>query len=83
MTLTRQDGTTLPFGAVVTIDGKQGQKSGSVGVVGDKGEVYMSGLTENGRLKVQWGKKSQCYADYRLPEEKGPAGIFLTRAVCM
>ncbi len=83
MTLTRQDGATLPFGAVVTVDGKLGQKSGSVGVVGDNGEVYMSGLAKAGRLKAQWGEKSQCYADYRLPEEKGPAGIFLTRAVCM
>ncbi|EGM4553200.1 fimbria/pilus outer membrane usher protein [Escherichia coli] len=83
LTLTRKDGTPLPFGAVVTVDGKQGQKSGSAGVVGDKGEVYMSGLSERGKLKVVWGENSQCHADYRLPEEKGPAGVYLTRTVCM
>lgn len=66
----------------MTVDGKQGQ-IGSAGVVGDKGEVYMSGLSERGKLKVVWGENSQCHADYRLPEEKGPAGVYLTRTVCM
>lgn len=83
LTLMHKDGTFLPFGSVVTIDGKQGQKSGSVGVVGDQGEVYMSGLSESGKLKVVWGENRQCYADYHLPEEKGPAGVFLARSVCM
>ena len=83
VTLTRGDGTPLPFGAVVTVDGESGRTSGAAGVVGDNGEVYMSGLSETGKLKAQWGQSSQCYADYRLPEEKGPAGIFLTRSVCM
>ncbi|TBN97408.1 pilin outer membrane usher protein SafC [Salmonella enterica subsp. salamae serovar 13,22:z:-] len=82
LTLTRKNGTPLPFGSVVTIDGEQGQKSGSAGVVGDKGEVYMSGLSEAGRLKVLWGENKQCHADYHLPEKKGPAGVFLARAVC-
>lgn len=83
VTLTRGDGTPLPFGAVVTVDGEAGRTSGAAGVVGDNGEVYMNGLSETGKLKAQWGQNSQCHADYRLPEEKGPAGIFLTRSVCM
>ncbi|ENQ1253785.1 fimbria/pilus outer membrane usher protein [Escherichia coli] len=83
VTLTRGDGTLLPFGAVVTVDGEAGRTSGAAGVVGDNGEVYMSGLSETGKLKAQWGQNSQCHADYRLPEEKGPAGIFLARSVCM
>lgn len=83
VTLTRQDGTLLPFGAVVTVEGESGQAPAATGVVGDRGEVFMSGLKDNGKLKVQWGKNNLCHADYRLPEEKGGAGIFLTRAVCM
>lgn len=83
LTLTRGDGTPLPFGAVVTVEGEAGHTSGAAGVVGDNGEVYMSGLSDTGKLKVQWGQNSQCHADYRLPEEKGPAGIFLARSVCM
>ncbi|HAN7163690.1 TPA: Dr fimbrial biogenesis usher DraC, partial [Escherichia coli] len=83
VSLARQDGTPLPFGAVVTVEGEAGQAAGSAGVVGDRGEVYLSGLKESGKLKAQWGENSLCHADYRLPEEKGPAGIFLTRTVCM
>ncbi|EFS4908230.1 fimbria/pilus outer membrane usher protein [Escherichia coli] len=83
VTLIRKDGTPMPFGAVVTIDQKERHTSVSAGVVGDKGKVYMSGLSEHGKLKVIWGENSQCYANYRLPENKGPAGVYLTRAVCM
>ncbi|WP_349356193.1 FimD/PapC C-terminal domain-containing protein [Escherichia coli] len=45
-------------------------------MVDDKGAVYLSGLSETGKLKAQWGRNSQCYADYILPKEKGPAGVF-------
>ena len=83
VSLTRQDGSSLPFGAIVTLEGKPGETSGSAGVVDDKWRVYLSGLPETGKLKAQWGENSICHADYRLPEEKGPAGIFLTRTVCM
>ena len=83
VSLTRQDGSSLPFGAIVTLEGKPGETSGSAGVVDDKGRVYLSGLSETGNLKAQWGENCLWHADYRLPEEKGPAGIFLTRTVCM
>nr|WP_250189529.1 fimbria/pilus outer membrane usher protein [Escherichia coli] len=82
LSLTRNNGIPLPYGSVVTVEGKQ-ERTFSAGVVGDKGEVYMSGLDKNGRLKVQWGANNQCYADYRLPEEKDVAGIFMARSVCM
>lgn len=83
ITLSRSDGSRLPFGAVVTEEGKKGQMPGGVGVVGDNGEVYLSGLDETGQLKVQWGRNSSCRANYRLPEEKEATGIFLVRTVCM
>ncbi|HBC1707606.1 TPA: fimbria/pilus outer membrane usher protein [Escherichia coli] len=82
LTLTRADGTPLPFGTVVTVDGEAGRHSGA-GVTGEGGKVYMSGLGETGRLVAQWGENSRCHADYRLPNEKGPAGVFLARSVCM
>ncbi|EAB0768482.1 pilin outer membrane usher protein SafC, partial [Escherichia coli] len=83
VTLTRKDGTLLPFGTVVTLERKTGEAFESAGVVDDKGKVYLSGLSEAGKLKAQWGTNSQCYADYKLPLKKGMSGIFLTRAVCM
>ncbi|HAI4889981.1 TPA: fimbria/pilus outer membrane usher protein [Escherichia coli] len=81
--LSRRDGTPLPFGAVASIEDKLGTTSASAGVVDDRGRVYLSGLSQTGKLKVQWGANSQCYANYRLPKEKGAAGIFLTHAVCI
>ncbi|EPT7718395.1 fimbria/pilus outer membrane usher protein [Escherichia coli] len=83
LTLTQSDGTPLPFGTVVTVEGGPGRTSGAAGIVSDNGEVYMSGLSETGKLKAQWGGRGQCYADYRLPEDIGPAGIFRTHSVCM
>ncbi|EKQ3378447.1 fimbria/pilus outer membrane usher protein [Escherichia coli] len=82
LTITRKDGTPLPFGSVVTVSSESGKQSDS-GVMGERGEVYMSGLSDTGRLVVQWGKHNRCYADYRLPKQTGPAGVFLTRSVCM
>ncbi|MEE6820982.1 fimbria/pilus outer membrane usher protein, partial [Escherichia coli B9:H18] len=64
LSLNRADGTPLPFGTIVTVEDVSGRTSGAVGVVGDNGEVYMSGLAENGRLKAQWSENDQCYADY-------------------
>lgn len=83
VTLTRGDGKPLPFGTVVTVEDKAGRALGAAGMVGDNGELYMSGLSETGKLKAKWGQNSQCYADYHLPAEKGPAGIFLIRSVCI
>ncbi len=29
----------------------------SSGIVGDNGDVYLSGMPEQGRLQIKWGKK--------------------------
>ncbi|EEJ1196348.1 fimbria/pilus outer membrane usher protein [Salmonella enterica] len=82
LTLTGRDGRPMPFGAVVTQAGEAGKHNGA-GVVGDQGEVYMTGLSETGELLVQWGSENrQCRVNYRLPQEKGPSGVYLTRAEC-
>ncbi|HFF9367562.1 TPA: FimD/PapC C-terminal domain-containing protein, partial [Escherichia coli] len=49
---------------------------------GQNGEVYLSGLPESGQLTAQWGNNRICHASYRLPEKKGPAGVYLTQATC-
>ncbi|GAB1009627.1 fimbria/pilus outer membrane usher protein [Escherichia coli] len=82
ITLTRHDGSPVPFGSVVTLE-EEKESHPSVGVMGNNGEVYMSGLPKKGNLKVVWGEKNQCNASYQLPEQKGTAGIFLARSVCM
>ena len=57
-------GSPIPFGATVTLDNAPGS-----GIVSDDGQVFLSGLPEQGTLLVQWGKQvsEQCRAPYQLP----------------
>lgn len=71
------DGKPLPFGATVT--------AGNVsGIVGDDGEVFLSGLTDSGALKAQWGPRAnqQCFAHYALPDGKQADAIVRQRMNC-
>ena len=82
VTLTRIDGRSVPFGTVVTVEGKNGNNY-ATGIVGSNGEVYMSGLKEKGKLVAQWGNNESCHAHYELPEVTNSSGVFLARSVCM
>lgn len=82
VTLIGTDGEPLPFGTVVTVENEPENYS-SVGVVGENGKVYMSGLAKSGKLKAQWGRNSKCYANYRLAENEEQGGIFLSSSICM
>ncbi|EHC95699.1 hypothetical protein LTSEURB_6794 [Salmonella enterica subsp. enterica serovar Urbana str. R8-2977] len=44
----------------------------------------MTGLPEKGSLLVKWGNDQQqyCRVDYRLPETKGSAGIYIVKGLC-
>ncbi|MEQ0188780.1 fimbrial biogenesis usher protein [Klebsiella sp. CN_Kp098] len=61
------DGKPLPFGATASQKGTDNS-----GIVGDNGQVYLSGLTPTGSVTVQWGNGPQdkCTAPYRLPVPK-------------
>ncbi|POZ16197.1 pilin outer membrane usher protein SafC [Lelliottia aquatilis] len=76
MTLSRKDGSVIPLGAVVQINDV------TAGIMGDDGQVYLTGLPDKGTLLVKWGGKQQCEASYTLPAEKGPAGIYVMKGEC-
>ncbi|HFK7188304.1 TPA: fimbria/pilus outer membrane usher protein [Serratia odorifera] len=80
MTLSTPDGKPAAFGAVVKLDGQNTM----AGVVGERGQAYMTGLPEQGKLSVNWGPEphQQCHASYQLPSEKGPAGVYVLSATC-
>jgi len=61
-----KEGTYLPFGTLVSVDGDAGDNN--TGIVGDAGQVYLSGLSESGHLTAKWGqsKSQQCLASYSL-----------------
>lgn len=58
-------GKPVPFGAMASLVGEADNSS----IVGDGGEVYLSGLPEKGGLRVQWGRDvdQQCQATFTLP----------------
>ncbi|AYU94749.1 fimbria/pilus outer membrane usher protein [Enterobacter hormaechei] len=79
MTLTDND-RAVPFGAVVTL---VGDESGSF-IVGDRGQVYLTGMREQGTLVATWGSQSsqQCRADFTLPNHSTYGGIADMHTTC-
>jgi len=78
MTLTHQ-GKPVPFGSTATLVGSQ---SGSI--VGDDGQVYLSGLPLSGKVKVNWGDSAaeQCVVSYHLPASSQKQALSYANAVC-
>ncbi|WP_420803983.1 fimbrial biogenesis usher protein [Rahnella ecdela] len=76
LTLTHA-GKKVPFGALVST------ADGNSSIVGDDGQVYLSGLASHGLLTVSWGKSAsqQCVTEYVLPKDAANNTINkLTRA---
>ncbi|WON76481.1 fimbria/pilus outer membrane usher protein [Serratia sp. UGAL515B_01] len=68
MTLTRRDGTPVPFGSTVTT---RKSKTTQGFIVGEWGQVYLTGLANSGTLLAKWGrnKNERCTAAYRVPDK--------------
>ncbi|EAQ1150973.1 fimbrial biogenesis outer membrane usher protein, partial [Salmonella enterica] len=65
MTLHRPDGKPVPFGAMAAL---KTQKDNTA-IVGDNGQVFLTGLPDEGGLTVQWGSGAgqHCQVPFRLP----------------
>lgn len=81
MTLRREQGEFVPFGATVNDPTK---KSSQGFIVGDEGQVYVTGLADNGTLDVQWGRdvNDKCQVDYTVPNKIMDAGLVILTGVC-
>ncbi|MBF7978836.1 MULTISPECIES: fimbria/pilus outer membrane usher protein [Rahnella] len=81
MTILRQDGAPLPFGATVT---DAAQKNTQAFIVGDNGQVYLSGMSENGILMAKWGNEvnQKCQVSYSLAEKTNNSGVQTINAQC-
>lgn len=68
MTLTRQGGAPVPFGATVT---NPTDKYSQAFIVGDDGQVYLTGLSESGKLTAKWGNNvdQQCQVSFNLSKQ--------------
>ncbi|WP_345830765.1 fimbria/pilus outer membrane usher protein [Erwinia sp. HDF1-3R] len=76
MTL-KKDGKPLPFGTVVSLDN-------SSSIVGEDGQVYLSGLADNGTLTAKWGNGDgqSCRAAWHISGSDDTASVLRTSAVC-
>ncbi|HGN9469769.1 FimD/PapC C-terminal domain-containing protein [Providencia stuartii] len=64
ISLTYRDGV-IPFGAIAKlVDDETNEENTSI--VGDNGQLYMSGLPDSGTLLIQWGNShsASCGAHY-------------------
>lgn len=59
----RQRGQALPLGAQVQVTHANGVIHG---LVGDEGQVYLSGLPPQGHIEAQWNRHPRCQADYQF-----------------
>ena len=71
----RRGESDIPFGALVTVEGSSGSEN-NTGIVGDAGQVYLSGLPEKGRLVTKWGQGAdqQCRAVFDLAGSAASSG---------
>ncbi|QXA57389.1 fimbria/pilus outer membrane usher protein [Providencia rettgeri] len=79
---------TVPFGAIATLlnferdELDDGFDDVISSIVGDGGQVYLTGLPEKGTLSVKWGNGTdqQCLADFDLTHLKGQENTGLAQA---
>jgi outer membrane usher protein len=77
VTLHKPDGEFVPFGATVTA----GEQSNE-GIVDDRGQVFLSGVPDDGQIAVKWGDASQqCQSKYNLHPKTGKH-IYEIKLVC-
>lgn len=67
ITLTRQNGKNVPFGALASVDNRPLN-----GIVAENGVLYLAGVADAMPLTVSWGKEpdKQCYAIISLSESQ-------------
>lgn len=76
--LTFADGKPVPFGAQAIFNDNNQLNS----LVGNDGEVYLSGLAESGNFIIQYNEKQQCQVNYNLAGISDYMGLYKTTAVC-
>lgn len=79
MLVMMHNGKPLPFGTTVSTG-----DSDNAGIVGDDGQVYLSGLPLTGKLNAQWGDgpDKQCSAHYELPKDSLTRAIVRAKVLC-
>jgi outer membrane usher protein len=83
LTLNRPDGKFVPFGAMATpVDNTTNQQGF---IVGDSGQVYLTGLSERIDMLVKWGETpaDSCRVKSNLPAAKKDEPVIQITANCL
>ncbi|EPH2696219.1 fimbria/pilus outer membrane usher protein [Klebsiella aerogenes] len=75
----------VPFGAIVSLDtGNARANDIRSNIVGDDGQVYVTGLQQKGILLVKWGsgQQEQCQAEYDFSGQHTDRDIIFYQANC-
>lgn len=80
--LKRTNGKPVPFGAIVSMNNKDTANHGFI--VGDNGQVYVTGQSNNLDFTVKWGEDATqiCRVNTVLSESKNDASITQFDALC-
>lgn len=78
MTINR-NGKPIPFGSLAT-----SMENQSSSIVGENGQVYLSGMPLNGNIKVKWADdaNSSCIVSYHIPSENQKIPLVQLTAQC-
>lgn len=73
--------SVVPFGAIAALQSNDQTEENS-SIVGDGGQVYLTGLPSQGTLKVKWGQNSdqQCQASFDIRAFKQETGMAIRQA---
>ncbi|MDE9620256.1 fimbria/pilus outer membrane usher protein [Citrobacter portucalensis] len=79
LTLIRSNGDAVPFGAHVS-DTNQSASS----IVGDNGQVYLTGMADSGTALAKWGQgqDQQCRVNWQLPNQMPDSGVVELKTLC-
>ena len=82
LNLKRSNGEPVPFGAILSMNNKDADNHGFI--VGDNGQVYLTGQSNNLDSTVKWGEDATqiCQVKTVLPEPKNDTSVTQLDAVC-
>ncbi|HHU4047294.1 TPA: fimbria/pilus outer membrane usher protein [Enterobacter cloacae] len=82
VTLSRR-GNVVPFGATATlVQSQDGYEN--IGIVGQDGQLYMSGVPDSGQIDITWGRRTdqQCRVSFTLPASEKNLSVHEFNAEC-
>ncbi|MBB1199525.1 fimbrial assembly protein [Enterobacteriaceae bacterium 89] len=83
LTLTMPGKGKVPFGATAVLEDDRA-KTPTTGMVAEEGELYLSGLPEQGVLTLRWGKEADasCVTHFQLPKDALTQPVVVLSAIC-